>query len=452
MTHLGKITRVLILVLTMYQTKAQETNKTSFSLQESIDYSLKHSPNYLNAELDLKNADFRRKEITGMGLPQISGSIDLKDYLSIPTSLIPGDFVGQPGTYIPVKFGTKYNATAGLSANWNILNSDYFFGLKAQKEYMNLSKISVTRSKADVVSQVTKAYYTVIISKDRLKSLDANIVKLKKTYEDTKATNAQGIMFELIDVERLEVQYNNLLTEQEKTLRLIEISESVLKFQMGYGINDPIALTDSLNVEATFQELSKTVDVTQRPDYKLLVAQQSLLDLDVKRLKYQFLPSLTLYGSYQYNAQRNEFNFLETGSDDPTKKWFKIALVGATLNLNIFTGWQRMNRIEQTKITAYKNQNTIKNLELAGQLEASTASVNYTNAYSSLLRQKKNLELAEHVADVARKKYQSGIGSNIEVVTAESDLTSAQANYYNSVFDMIVAKTDYLKATGTLVK
>lgn len=455
MKHLSKITLILVLVMTMYQAKAQEANKTSFSLQESIDYSLKHSPNYLNAELDLQNADYRRKEITGSGLPQITGSVDLKDYLSIPTSLLPNKiFSGNPNdnTYTAVKFGTKYNATAGLSANWNILNSDYFFGLKAQKEYMNLSKISVTRSKADVVSQVTKAYYTVIISKDRLKSLDANIVKLKKTYEDTKATNAQGIMFELIDVERLEVQYNNLLTEQEKTVRLIEISEALLKFQMGYAVNDPIALTDSLNVESTFQELSKTADVTQRPEYKLLISQQSLYDLDVKRLKYQFLPSLSLYGSYQYNAQRNEFNFFATGSDDPTKKWFKVALVGATLNLNIFTGWQRMNKIEQTKITAYKNQNTIRNLELSAQLEASTASVNYTNAYSSLLRQKKNLELAEHVAEVARKKYQSGIGSNIEVVTAESDLTSAQANYYNSVFDMIVAKTDYLKATGTLVK
>ncbi|PBQ32714.1 transporter [Sphingobacteriaceae bacterium] len=453
MKHLSKLTLILVLVMTMYQTEAQEANKTSFSLQESIDYSLKHSPNYLNAELDLKSADFRRKEITGMGLPQIAGSIDFKDYLSIPTSLLPAQIFGGPeGTFLPVKFGTKYNATAGLSANWNILNSDYFFGLQAQKEYMNLSKISVTRSKADLVSQVTKAYYTVVISRDRLKSLDANIVKLKKTYDDTKATNAQGIMFELIDVERLEVQYNNLLTEQEKTLRLIEISASLLKFQMGYAVNDPITLTDSLNVESNFQELSKTVDVTQRPDYKLLTSQQTLLDLDVKRLKYQFLPSLTLYGSYQYNAQRNEFNFFEASNGDPSKKWFKVALVGATLNLNIFTGWQRMNRIEQTKITAYKNQNTIKNLELAAQLEASTASVNYTNAYSSLLRQKKNLELAEHVAEVARKKYQSGIGSNIEVVTAESDLTSAQTNYYNSVFDMIVAKTDYLKATGTLVK
>jgi len=111
-----------------------------------------------------------------------------------------------------------------------------------------------------------------------------------------------------------------------------------------------------------------------------------------------------------------------------------------------------MNRIEQTKITAYKNKNTIRTLELNAQVEASTASINYSNAYSTLLRQKKNVELAQHVADVARKKYEGGVGSNIEVITAETSLTEAQTNYFNSVFDMIIAKTDYLKATGTLVK
>lgn len=455
MKHLGKITLVLFLALTMYQTKAQEANKTSFSLQEAIDYSLKHSPNYLNAELDLKSADYKRKEIAGLGLPQVSGSIDLKDYLSIPVSLLPLSALNPalpPNTYTTIQFGTKYNATAGFSANQLIFSSDYIFGLKAQKEFMNLSKINVTRTKAELVSQVTKAYYTVLISRDRVKSLDGTITKIKKTYEDTKAANGQGLT-ELIDVERLEVSYNNLLTEKEKTDRLVGLSEIALKFQMGYKIEDPLTLSDSLNVDANFQELNANkVDITQRPDYQLLQSQQRLYDLDVKAKKYVFLPTLSAYGSYQYNAQRREFNFFEASNGDITKQWFKVALIGATLNVNVFTGWQRMNRIEQSKITAFKNQNSIRNLELAAQLEASSASINYTNAYSSLLRQRKNMELAQHVYEVARKKYEGGVGSNIEVVTAETDLTSAQTNYYNSIFDMIVAKTDYLKATGTLVK
>lgn len=453
MKQFKSYTVIIALTMLMYQTKAQEANKTNFSLQESIDYSLKHSPNYLNAELDLKNADFRQKEITGMGMPQISSSIDFKDYTSIPTSLLPGVIIGHPEIpYVPVKFGTKYNATAGFNASWNILNSDYFFGLKAQKEYMNLSKISVTRTKADLVAQVTKAYYNVIISRSRLKSLVANITRYKKTYEDTKAANQVGTV-EMIDVERLEVQYNNLLTDLDKTTKAIEISEALLKFQMGYQINDPLVLSDSLSSDTgDFQELNKAADITQRPDYKILQSQQSLYDLDVKRLKYGFLPSLSLYGSYQYNAQRQQFTFLDASGGDPSKQWFKVALIGATLNLNIFTGWQRMNKIEQTKITAFKNKNAIRTLELNAQYETSMASINYSNAHSTLLRQKKNMELAQHVTDVARKKYENGVGTNLEVVTAESALIDAQTNYYNSVFDMIVAKVDYQKATGTLVK
>jgi outer membrane protein len=453
MKHLTKYALILSLYVMTYNVKAQDANKSSFSLQEAIDYALKHSPNYLNSELDLQNANYKRKEITGQGLPQITGSLDLKDYLNLPTSLLPGQILGgAPGTYLPVKFGTKYNATAGLNASETI-SSDYFFGLTAQREYMNLSKISVTRSKADLVSQVTKAYYTVVISRDRIKSLEANIAKLKKSYDDTKAANVQGTV-EMIDVERLQVQYNNLITDRDKTVKLVELSESVLKFQMGYKIEDPISLSDNLNSDNNaFQELSTNkLDISQRPDYKLLQSQQVLYDLDVKRQKYGFLPSLNIYGSVQYNAQRSTFTIFEASGSDITKSWYNIALVGATLNFNLYTGWQRMNRLEQAKITAFKNQNMIKNLELNAQLEASTASVNYSNAYATLLRQKKNVELAEHVVDVARKKYENGVGSNIEVVTAESSLTEAQTNYYNSVFDMVVAKVDYLKATGTLVK
>lgn len=434
-------------------TKAQDSNSANFSLQQSIDYAIKNSPNYLNSELDLKYANYKRKEIVGTGLPQVSGSVDFKDYFNIPTSLLPGLIIGHPEIpYIAAQFGTKYNSTAGLSVSQLLFSSDYIFGLKAQKEYMNLSKISITRTKADLVAQVTKAYYTVLISRDRIKSLEANIKKLKKMYDDTKASNLQGFV-ELIDVERLEVQYNNLTTEYEKTSKLVGLSEAVLKFQMGYKIEDPITLSDSLNVESTFDDLSVSkIDITKRPDYQLLQSQQKLFDIDVKSKKYVFLPTLAAYGSYQYNAQRKEFNFFDASNGDPTKKWFKISLIGVTMNMNFFTGWQRMNRIEQAKITSLKNLNTIKNLEYAAQLEATTASINYNNATLTIKRQKKNMELAQHVYDVAQKKYEGGIGSNIEVINAETSLTEAQTNYYSAVYDMLIAKIDYQKAIGTLVK
>jgi outer membrane protein TolC len=440
---------LLFSILSIVDVNAQESNSGAFSLQQSIDYAVKNSPNYLNAELDLKNAVYKKNEITGLGLPQVSGSIDIKDYVELPTSLLPGQFFGAPaGTFIPVKFGTKYNSTAGFSASQLLFSSDYIFGLKASKEFINLSKINVTRSKADLVSQVSKAYYNVIINKERIKLLESNLIRLKKILDDTKAFNQQGFA-ELIDAERLEVQYNNLVTEKDKVVRLIGLSETVLKFQMGYKLNDAIALTDSLNLNSdTFEELNITnVDVSKRPDYQLLKAQQNLLNLDVKRLKWGYLPTLAAYGAYQYNAQRQEFDLLDTD-----QKWFKIALVGATLNVNIFDGFQRNYKIQQAKISALKNNNTLKNIESASQLEASVAGISYNNAYSSLLAQKKNMVLAQHVYEVAMKKYQGGVGTNLEIVNAETTLKEAQTNYYNSVYDMLVAKIDYQKAIGTLVK
>ena len=424
-------------------------DKKNFTLQESIDYAIKNSPNHLNAELDRKNSVYRKNEIAGIGLPQISGSIDLKDYIEIPTSLIPGEFFGAPpGTFLPVRFGTKYNSTAGISASQLIFSSDYIFGLSAAKEFINLSKINVTRSKSELASQVSKAYYNVVINKERVKLLDVNITRLKKIFDDTKALYAQGFV-EKIDVERLEVQYNNLVTEREKITRLISLSESMLKFQMGYNLQNEITLSDTLNMEEKDNSISSgsKMDISKRPDYQLLRSQQNLLDIDVKRLKWGYLPTLAAYGAYQFNAQRQEFDFLDTD-----KKWFKIALIGATLNLNIFDGLQRHYKIQQAKIASEKNSNTIRTLEQAAQLEATVAGISYENAYATYINQKKNRELAQHIYEVAQKKYQQGVGSNIEILNAEATLKEAETNYYNAVYDALVAKIDYLKATGNLVK
>lgn len=452
MKHLKKYTLLIAVTAMVYSSKAQEDKSNNFSLQQAIEYALKNSPNYQNAELDLKSADYRRKEITGMGLPQINGSIDFKDYIDIPTSLLPAQiFGGAPGSFIPVKFGTKYNATAGFSASQLIFNSDYIFGVKASKEFMNLSKINVTRNKAELAAQVSKAYYMVLLNREFLKLLDANMVRLKKAFEDTKAYNQQGLV-ELIDAERMEVLYNNITTEKDKTLKLIALSESLLKFQMGYEAANSITLTDVIDTNSDFQELSLAkIDVSQRPDFQLLRAQQSLYDLDVKRLKWGYLPTLAAYGSYQFNAQRNTFNF-SNDKNDPSKQWFKVSLIGLTLNVNIFDGLQRNYRIQQAKITALKNQNTMKSLEMGAQFEATSASIAYNNAYLSINSQKKNMELAQHVYDVVQKKYAAGMTTNLEILNAETSLKEAQTNYYNAVYNMVVAKIDYQKATGTLVK
>lgn len=453
MKHLKTYVLILSLVGILHNTQAQETNKTSFSLQEAVDYAMKNNPGFKSAQLDIENAEYRRKEIAGMGLPQINASFDAKKYINIPKTALPLEgFGGPPGTYTAVEFGVPYSATAGFDASQLIFSADYIFGLKASKAYMNLSRISVTNSKAEVASQVSKAYYNVVINKDRIKLLEANVSRLKKIFEETKAISQQGFA-ELIDAERLEVAYNNMVIERDKVIRLIGLSEMMLKFQMGYGLQDPIVLTDSMNISVEgFQELGSKVDITQRPDFQLVQQQQALLDLDVKRLKWGYLPTVAAYGAYQYSTNRVEPNIFEVDKSNALKQWYKATIVGVTVKLSVFDGLQRNYKIQQSKIASMKNTYALNTLQRGAELEASVASISYNNAYSTLQANKRNMELAQHVYDVAQKKYTGGVGSNIEVVTAETSLKEAQTNYYNAVFDMLVARIDYQKATGTLVK
>ena len=447
---------VALFSLIFVLTKAQQTN-SGFSLQQAIDYSIKNSPSYLNANEDVKLAVYKKNEIAGLGLPQVTGSFDFKDYFNIPVSIIDASAfnptIPKSTVYSTVSFGLKYSANAGFSASQLLFSADYLFGLKAAKEYVALSKISAQRSKTDLIAQVSKAYYGVLINKQRLKLIDANITKLDKTLSDLKAYNKQGLV-ELIDVERLEVTSNNLATEKEKVNQFIGVGENLLKFQIGYKITEPIFLSDSLNLtEDLKQDVTiNSSDFSKREDFQLLKAQQVLLDIDVKRLKWGYLPTLAAYGSYQYNTIRPKANIFETDKNNAVKQWYPISLIGITANLTIFDGLQRHYKIQQAKITLQKNINTLKNVELAAQLESSVAGITFNNAIKTLKNNERNMTLAKHIYDVSQKKLEQGLGSNLEIVNAQASIREAEINYFNAIYDLIIAKIDYQKATGTLVK
>ncbi len=447
MVKMKTYTLLVAFSIMVFNVKAQEASSNVYSLQQAIDYAYKNSPNYLNIQNDVLMAKYKRKEVLGMAMPQITASVDMKNFLEIPASVVPGQFFGGPaGSFAAVQFGTTFQTQAGTSASLLVFSADYLIGLKATKEYIDLMNINVTRGKTELVSQVSKAYYSVLVNNERIKVLDANIVKLEKLLNDTKAFNKQGFV-EQIDVDRLEVALNNLTTEKQKIVRLISLSENVLKFQMGYVGGDNLVLTDSLSISDNTEISVSKIDVAKRSEYQLLESQQRLNTINVKRLQFGYLPTLVAYGNIAANGFGNDLKYVGY-----INKYFQTRLIGATLSLNVFDGFQRHYKIQQAKLDFKKGENNLKNLQLAIELEGASAVVNYNNAVSSLQVQKRNLDLAKNIYTVAQKKYEQGVGSNLEVINAQASLKESETNYFNAVYDMLVYKIDYLKATGSLVK
>ncbi len=420
----------------------------SFSLQQAVDFALQNQNNIKNALLDEEIAKNKVKEVFGMGLPQVNASFDIKDFLELPTSLIPAEFFGgPPGSFAAVQFGTPYQATAGLEASQLLFSGDYFLGLKASKVYMELSGKATQRSKIETASTVSKAYYTVLINQERILLMDANISRLKKTMDDTKALLDNGLV-EKLDHDRLTVAYNNLVLEHEKIERLLKVGVYLLKYQMGMDINANLSLTDKLadvKFDVSSNIATDKFDYAKRVEYSLYETQYHLAELDLKRNKYSFLPTAFAYASISGAAQRNTFSVFSTGYG-----WYPTALIGAKVTMPIFTGLQRNYKLQQSKLSLQKAENNMEFIKKSIDMELSSSTTILQNAAASLENQKKNMALAEDVFRVSKLKYDQGVGSNIEVIAAETALKESQTNYYNALFDALVAKIDFDKANGAL--
>jgi outer membrane protein TolC len=418
----------------------------NFTLTDCINYAYTHQDSVVNANLDVKSAGYHVKEIIGQGYPQISGAASFQDYIKIPTTLIPGEFFNQPGTFIPLKFGVTYQSNLSLTASQIIFDPSYLVGLAGRKTYKDLYNFSYTRSKITTNVNVTKAYYQILVSIEQLRLLQEDIDQLKKQVDETVARNKQGVV-ELIDVNRITVQYNSLVTNKENTVRLMSLNYELLKFQMGMPIQNNLLLKDKLEdvqLDATGADaVTDTAFYRNRVEFNLLETQKKLNEYDVKLKKGQFLPKLTANASYAASYQDNSFGNLY-------KTDFPSSYIGLTLNIPVFTGFQHVNQLKQSQISVLKAENNLIATKNALSLELDKARITYINGLQTLNDQKKNRALAAEVLRVSKIKYDQGVGSSLEVIQAQTALQDADNTYIQGLYDALVSKVDLDKAYGRI--
>ncbi len=425
--------------------KAQQADTVAaFSLKQAIDYAQNHQVSILNARIDEDIAKNTVKQTIGIGLPQVSGNANFQDFIKLPTSLLPGEFFGQPGTQIPVQFGVKYQSSVGLELNQLLFDGSYLVGLQASRTYKELSNKNLTRTRIETSVAVTKAYYSVLVSNEQLNLVDANLERLRKSLSDTEVMLKNGFV-EKIDVDRLTVLRNNLETERENVVRLLALNVNLLKFQMGMTVNSKLTLTDSIASLQADQVMvaGDTSAYRNRIEYSLLETQKRLNEFDLKRYKSQFLPSLSAFGSTSQSFQSNNFSQLFNTN-------FPSTIIGLRLSVPIISGGIKLNQVRNAKLAILKTQNDLLNLQNGINLEVDQSQTTYINSLKSLDNQKRNMDLAQEVLRVSKIKYEQGVGSSIEVTTAETSLKEAQNNYINALYDLMINRVNVDKALGKI--
>ena len=434
----------VILLLSGSAAWAQQANE--FSVKQAADYGLKNAVQVKNALLDVLIQQQSNRDITSAAYPDIKATGSFNDYLNIPTSLLPGEFFGgAAGTFIPVKFGTKYSATGGVALNQLLFDGQVFVGLQARKTSIDARQKAAEVTQENIKANIYKIYYQLVVSKTQIDLLEANIVRLQKLDHDTREIYKNGFA-EKVDVDKLTVQIANLQTEKLKALNSVANGYMGLKVLMGMPIKDSLVLTDTLSDTQIKENIleSSNYKYNDRKEYQLLELTNKLNTYNIKRYKLSQIPTLSLNANYNKQAQRTAFDFLKKGD------WFTTSYIGLSLNVPMFKGFSTRAKIAKSKLELQQTQNQLEGLKINIDNDVEVAKNNFTTAAATMDYQKQNMALAELVYEQTKKKYEIGTGTATEINTAQVELKTAQTNYISALYDAIIARVDLLKATGKL--
>lgn len=452
------------LFFTMQPSQAQQVN--NFTVQQAVEYALKNAVEVKNSLLDLQIQKQTNREITAAAFPQLSGTLSTNYFPNVAVQSFPnfiaaatygvlenegvkdgnGNPILSPSDFgiVQAQFGTNYTASGGIDFSQLLFDGQVFVGLQARDAALDFARKRTAVTEELINVNVQKIYYQLVVGRQQATSIDANISRFEKLLNDTKKIYDNGFA-EKLDVDKVSVQLNNLLTEKIKVENQLRAGNASLKFLMNMPQKDVLVLTDSLTEDMVKENvLDQAYNYSDRKEFQLLQVGKRLGEYNIKRYKLSYLPTVALYGNYYKNAQRNEFDFFGKGP------WFTSSLVGVKISVPIFDGFAKAARISKAQLELQQTNNKLQQLQSSIDNDVEQAKLKLTSSLLTIDNQRKNMELAERVYNTTKIKYEQGLGSNQEIYTAQTELKLAQNNYYGALYDAVIARVDFLKATGKL--
>ena len=447
MLRIKMILMFAVFAISIIPLNAQDNTK-SFSLEEAMNYAMKNSYVLQNTSKDITIAQKKVWETITMGLPQVSGSASYNKNLKLAVMLMPAEFIGgDPGTYIPVRFGQTYNSDFGFSVNQLIFDGSYIVGVGSSQIYLNLAKQADEKAQIDIREAVTQAYYMVLISERALQAMSDNFENEKKIYDETKILYENGFREEQ-DVDQINLILRSAENEKLKAERELKIAKVVLKYAMGYSLDNDIQLTDQL--EQYINPLVAKHNTIQfsfnsHIDYRLAVTNFQVSEKLLNLEKAAYLPQLNGYYNYSRNSYGNNANLFKSGY-----KWYPSSMVGLKLSLNIFGSGQKRAKVQQAEIAVEQADNQVKLAETTLEKDYLTAVANMENALASFNNDKANRELAEKIKTKTKIKFDNGMSSSTEMAQIETQYINAYRALVASTLQLLQADISLKKAIGNL--
>ncbi len=420
-------------------TRAQGTQDTlTLNLDKALEIALSDNPTIKVAEEEIALKKVSHKEAWQNLLPEASISGTMSHTITAPQFSI-GDQT--------VKMGKdKANtATGTLNISLPLFAPAVYRAMSMTKTDIELAVEKSRASKQDLVNQVTKAYYQLMLTQDSYDVLQKSYKLAEDNYNIVNAKYRQGTVSEF-DKITAEVQMRSVKPSVISAGNAVTLSKLQLKVLMGITADVDIKIDDSL---AAYEgvvfanQLDNTVHegLVNNTTMKQLELNRLMLQKNIKSLRTNFMPTLGLGYSYQYQSMNNDswnvFNY-NYGSSSSLVFSLSIPLYKASNFTKLKSNRIQMRQLDQNRLDTERKLN----------MQITSYQDNMSASSEQVSSNKENVMQAEKAVQIAGKRYEVGKGTVLELNTSQVQLTEAELTYNQSIYDYLVARADLDQVLG----
>lgn len=405
------------------------------TLENCIAYAIRNNPVIKNAGLDEDIVNATIKSKLADWYPQLSFNYDIQYYFQLPTLNFGGNLIHT---------GTRSNSQGQFQVTQNIFNRDALLATRSERDVRLQASQNTREQKINLAVAVSKAFYDAILTRQQIALASEDISRLQQSLKDAYYQYQSGIT-DKTDYKRATISLNNAKALKKQEEEALTAKEAYLKELLGYPASAPLPLSyDTAQLSSQILiDTTQTVNYDNRIEINLLKTQRNLESYNLLYNKWSYLPVVSAFGYYNLNYLNNNVSKLYNAV-------YPNSYAGISLTFPIFQGGKRVQQIREARWQLEQVDNSIKSMENSINTEYQQAISTYKSNLDNYYTLKDNMDLAGEVYGIIRLQYRAGVKTYLDVISAETDLRTAEINFYNALYQVLSSKVDVMKSLGTL--
>ncbi|PLX32659.1 MAG: hypothetical protein C0600_01850 [Ignavibacteria bacterium] len=409
-------------------------------LEDAVSLAVENNRQLEMSRLEMDKADYQVNEAYGTALPSVSAAGTYTRMLKKPVFFLPARFMDPNAGdgVIPVEVGSDNSYNFGFEATQVLFNAAVFTGVGTAQIYRDASRHMYQESYNQTVTNVTKAFYGVLLSQEVHKLIKASLKNAEDNLRNVEVMHEQGIVSEY-DLIRARVQTDNVRPRVIEAERNVTLARNGLKLMLSLNPAEDIEVTGTLDfipAEDVMIEQAQSLVVEKNAALMALDKRSDVNEKLVTIYKSESLPTLTAFGNYRWLAENDNLGRISMND------FVSTSAVGVQLSLNLFNGLQTTSRVNQAEVDFLKSREQFNATRDALITDAQNIRFRLEEAQRRISSQTRTVEQAEKGYAIATTRYQSGSGTQLEVNDADLALLQARVNRIQAVYDYAVAKAD----------